>query len=440
MVNNHQDSFQNSIKVRALVVCPLVSTKRNKETSLRNPLFRLNEAVGLAKAIDLDVVNSFVLPLTSIQPKAFLGSGKINDINDIIEDKSIELVIIDANLSGGQQKHLEEIWNLKVIDRTSLILEIFGRRARSREGSLQVELAALQYQRGRLVRSWTHLERQRGGYGFLGGPGETQIEADKRHIDSRIQQIHRDLEKVVRTRRLHRKNRSKVPWPVCALVGYTNAGKSSLFNTITTEDVFSENMLFATLDPTMRSVELPNGTKVIFSDTVGFISDLPPDLIAAFRATLEEVIHADIILHVQDISSPDYHSQFTDVINVLKALSIFPDSDNRIINILNKIDLLDNFSKEKLVNSSKRKPHDVIVSAENGEGVGELLNVIEALFLNSRKTINVDVSLDDGKSISWLYSRGRVFERHDDSSLAHIKVSLNEVDIARFRKTLRSDD
>src|SRR5215475_1421800 len=307
----------------------------------RSAAARLDEAVGLARAIDLDVVDAGLAPLIDIQPATFIGKGKVEEFAGLVKSLDVGLVIMDCALSPVQQRNLEKAWHAKVLDRTGLILEIFGRRARTREGALQVELAHLTYQRGRLVRSWTHLERQRGGFGFLGGPGETQIEADRRIIAERIARIKQELEGVKRTRHLHRESRKRVPYPIVALVGYTNAGKSTLFNRLASSRVLSADILFATLDPTLRAVDLPHGTRIILSDTVGFISDLPTMLVAAFRATLEEVVEADVILHVRDVSHMDTEAQAHDVGEVLRQLDIDPDDGARLIEVWNKIDLLD---------------------------------------------------------------------------------------------------
>ncbi|MBN8920926.1 MAG: GTPase HflX, partial [Rhizobiales bacterium] len=315
-----------AVAERAVVLGPYLRVQAGREPARgirdgagRTHAARLEEAVGLARAIDLDVVHSGVVSLSAITPATYLGKGKVEEIAGIVKAEEAGLVIVDTALSPVQQRNLEKTWNAKVLDRTGLILEIFGRRARTREGTLQVEHAHLTYQKGRLVRSWTHLERQRGGFGFLGGPGETQIEADRRAIEERLARIERELETVKRTRRLHRSGRKRVPYPIVALVGYTNAGKSTLFNRLTGGSVLEADMLFATLDPTLRAVKLPQGARVIISDTVGFISDLPTMLIAAFRATLEEVIEADIILHVRDISHSDTEAQARDVIGVLEG-------------------------------------------------------------------------------------------------------------------------
>src|SRR5581483_2511347 len=349
---------------RALVVEPMLRgggrNTHGGSAAGRTPAAKLDEAVGLAPAIDLDVAQAGIVMLAAVRPATYLGTGKVEEFAGIIKTLDAGIVVMDGALSPVQQRNLEKAWNAKVLDRTALILEIFGRRARTREGALQVEHAHLTYQKGRLVRTWTHLERQRGGFGFLGGPGETQLEADRRMIEERLAKIEGELVKVKRTRELHRESRRRVPYPIVALVGYTNAGKSTLFNRMTRASVLSANMLFATLDPTLRAVDLPHGARVILSDTVGFISDLPTMLIAAFRATLEEVIEADVILHVRDVSHDDAEAQSQDVDQVLRQLGIEADEQGdagtRVIEIWNKVDRLDAESRERLRNLAERRP------------------------------------------------------------------------------------
>jgi GTP-binding protein HflX len=339
----------------------------------------------------------------------------VSSLGELVAQKNAELVIVNAQLSPVQQRNLEKAWSAKVLDRTGLILEIFGERAHTREGSLQVELAHLQYQKSRLVRSWTHLERQRGGFGFLGGPGESQLEIDRRLIQQRITRIETELESVKRTRSLHRQSRARVPYPVAALVGYTNAGKSTLFNKLTNSGVMAENLLFATLDPTMREVELPHGRKIILSDTVGFISDLPTMLVAAFRATLEEVLSADLILHVRDISHEDSEAQSEDVESVLNDLGIDEVRRREMIEVWNKSDLVaDPEARRALVSLSKRREGTALVSALTGQGIDSLLTLIEQRLAVASLTFEIELGPGEGQDLSWLYSRGEVLSRTDD--------------------------
>jgi GTPase len=410
------------------------SEAQSDQHVLRDFEARLDEAKGLARAIDLAVVDALAAPISQIRPATYLGKGKVEEIVGLVTGHDIELVVMDCALAPIQQRNLEKAWNAKVLDRTGLILEIFGRRAKTREGALQVELAHLNYQRSRLVRSWTHLERQRGGFGFMGGPGETQIEADRRQIGERITRLETELKKVQATRRLHREGRKRVPYRVVALVGYTNAGKSTLFNRLTRADVQAADMLFATLDPTLRALHLPHGGKAMLSDTVGFISNLPTQLVAAFRATLEEVLEADVILHVRDISHEDTEAQERDVETVLRQLGIDPEASGRILEVWNKIDLLPAEGRENLRNVAARRPEGApcfLVSAETGEGVEALLAAIETQLATTRTTLSLSIDASDGAGISWLHRNAEVLDKtlHDGRFDMTVRVDETKRDI-----------
>ncbi len=416
---------------RALILHPVVKTKGNGKSASTladlSPDARLEEARGLALAIGLHIVRAEVVAVAKLRPATLFGGGVLERMATFVAGEDIDIAIVDAALTPIQQRNLERAWSCKVIDRTGLILEIFGERAHTREGVLQVELAALSYQKSRLVRSWTHLERQRGGFGFMGGPGERQI-------GERITRLKRELKEVKRTRSLHRAARSRVPYPVIALVGYTNAGKSTLFNHLTAAGVLVQDQLFATLDPTMRGLTLPSGQEVILSDTVGFISDLPTDLIAAFRATLEEVLSADLIVHVRDISHPHSDTQKRDVIGILEDLGISRDLEDGLVEALNKIDLLDAETRQSVVTIAARSQGHIPLSARTGEGCEGLLEYLDQRLSLRRHVVDVAIGLEDGATIAWLYSHGQVLSRSDDERHAHMTVGLDPKNLARFER------
>jgi GTPase len=413
----HWNSEEAGKPEKAVVLVPASARLKrgDKPHPTRSDESRLSEACGLAGAISLRVVSSGIVPLKTVRPATLFGAGKTDEIAGIVRLHDAGLAIVDHPLSPVQQRNLEKAWNCKVLDRTGLILEIFGARARTKEGRLQVELAHLNYQKGRLVRQWTHLERQRGGLGKTGGPGETQIESDRRLLQERIIRLEKELERVKRTRGLHRQKRKKVPTPVVALVGYTNAGKSTLFNRLTHASVAAKDMLFATLDPTLREVKLPGGTPIILSDTVGFISDLPTTLVAAFRATLEEVVEADLILHVRDIADTDNAAQAADVYEVLEQIGLGADVHERIIEVWNKADLLSPSGASAIrENRNGDKEGPVLVSALTGEGLGDLLASIDERIGQRERLMDIRLTLEQLGVLSWIYANAQVISRRDE--------------------------
>ncbi len=427
--------------MRAAVIVPVLKQVRARGAQAeaaaspgpqRSNEARLEEAIGLARAIDLEIVSGLIVPVNQPKPSTLIGSGKIEEIKALLDENDAGLVIVDHPLTPVQQRNLEKEWGAKVIDRTGLILEIFGRRASTKEGTLQVDLAHLNYQKGRLVRSWTHLERQRGGAGFMGGPGETQIEADRRQLQDRIIKLEKELEQVVRTRQLHRAKRRKVPHPIVALVGYTNAGKSTLFNRITGAGVLAEDMLFATLDPTLRRMKLPHGRTVILSDTVGFISDLPTHLVAAFRATLEEVLEADLILHVRDMSDPDNAAQSGDVIRILDDLGIGEkERSERLIEVWNKIDLLGPEAHEAIAERAQGREDIMALSAVTGEGVDRLIAEIGGRLSGVQTEATITIPAETLALVSWVYENAQIDHREDNedgSVTLDLRLSASQAD------------
>lgn len=422
--------IDRNYQVRAAVVFPNVLADSVSVT----PETRLEEAVGLARAINLDVAYREIVRLREIKPSAYFSRGFVDRVKPLFETEEIELMIVDASLTPIQQRNLEKALKIKVIDRTALILEIFGERAKTKEGKLQVELAHLTYQRSRLVRSWTHLERQRGGAGFLGGPGETQIELDRRIIDDKIVRIRKELEKVKKTRELQRSARKRIPYPVVALVGYTNAGKSTLFNCLSSAGVFAENLLFATLDPTMRRIRLPGGREVILSDTVGFISDLPHELIMSFRATLEEVLEANVIVHVRDIANENSLAQKKDVLNVLKSLGLKNiENESGYIEVLNKIDLLDEAGRHYLEENAARNANVVPLSAVSGEGTERFLRLVEDKLSANFRMVEVTTDAADGKLISWIYKNTDVISAAAKGEQMILRLKADDAAISKLK-------
>ncbi len=422
---------------QALILHPYLKSQAAKGDAAlgRTPEARLDEAARLAAAIRLGVSFRIAIPIAKAQPSHLFGSGKVAELAGMIADLAPDVVIVDGSLTPVQQRNLERAWDVKVIDRTGLILEIFGARAQTREGRLQVELAHLNYQRSRLVRSWTHLERQRGGMGFLGGPGETQIETDRRLISERIAKLTRELDQVKRTREAHRKGRAKTPFPVVAFVGYTNAGKSTLFNRLTRAQVYADDLLFATLDPTMRGIALPDARRAIFSDTVGFISDLPTHLIASFRATLEEVLEADLIVHVRDVSHPESLAQKQDVLQVLEDLGLPEARRETMIEVLNKIDLLEPARQDEVRNAAMRTRNVLPLSAVTGEGCEALLTEIAARLSVGREIVDLRVKAGDSANLAWLHRHAEVVElRHSADGTAYVRAAIDPEDLARYRK------
>jgi GTP-binding protein HflX len=417
---------------RTIIIHPTI--KSQDHSDLRSLESKLAEAEGLALAIDLQIMLAKIVVLQKKLPATYIGRGKVAEFAEFVQSNNVELLIFNDKLLPVQQRNLEVALKCKVIDRTALILEIFGRRANTKEGALQVELAAHEYQKSRLVRSWTHLERQRGGGGFMGGPGETQIESDRRAIRDKIALIKKRIKRVSQTREIQRKSRKRVPYDVVALVGYTNAGKSSLFNNLTGAEVLVEDKLFATLDPTMRLLKLPSGRKIILSDTVGFISDLPTEVVVAFRATLEEVIEADVIVHVRDIANQDSGEQKKDVLQVLKNLVLESQIQENMIEVLNKIDLLDEADKKDIMS----KDELVALSAITGEGLDSLFKAIDFKLSNKSSRQNIEIPCENGKAIAWIHSHAKVLSESYDNDIAHMEILISEQDFGRFHKIMLS--
>ncbi len=456
---NRSNEEDYSRGTKTLIIYPDVNNDKN-------PLARIKEAQGLALAIGLSIADARHLRVRKPNPATLIGGGQTEEIREFVAHENIELIYFDASLSAIQQRNLEEKLKSKIIDRTGLILEIFGERASTAEGRLQVELAHLDYQQGRLVRSWTHLERQRGGFGFLGGPGEKQIESDRRMIRDRMSKLRKELDHVKRTRGLHRARREKAPWPVIALVGYTNAGKSTLFNRLTGSDIYAEDLLFATLDPTMRDIVLPGVSKAILSDTVGFVSDLPTQLVAAFRATLEEVIAADIIVHVRDISHPDSAQQKSDVIDILRSLGLtsqidFEEYDNiskdrpwtsyeeesseereeiikqtPIIEVWNKSDLLTEDAYAECHIKNEDNDLVALISAHNGQGIDRLKNKLSQLVLRNNHNRNISISMANGALLAWVYRHARVISKTQNETMVELEISMNDQQWGQYLKEI----